>query len=437
MSIQKKLLGLLTLLFLFVFANIFMAYFLEQKSEQKLSWVNHTHTLLSYSDQLLLALANAETGQRGYLLTGQRHYLQPYNLSLNTIDDLLNKLTILTQDNLKQQQLLGRLSAEVEFKIAELKESLALYEQDQVAAMALVRSNLGQEYMDNIRHYIDDFNREEQRLLDIRVAELSEVISDIRTVFIIEIIVTLFLALAIFVLIRKDLFAPLTKLVDATKRMEAGERQHLTDFLPNNEISYLMSSFYKMSEAVFQKHQQLHKQAHLDELTGVSNRVCLFKDISHAIEQALHKETILALLFLDIDNFKQINDKHGHHCGDQLLKVLATRLTQSLRRSDGIYRYGGDEFIILLSDMSSVEEVHKTLAGVVAKMQGSFSYQGEELPLHFSLGAALVPQDCQNSETLIRYADIAMYVSKREGLQKLVYFESKMLEDNSQQHTES
>ncbi|QYJ91176.1 diguanylate cyclase domain-containing protein [Shewanella halotolerans] len=431
MSIQKNLLGLLTLLFLFVFANIFMAYFLEQKSEQKLRWVNHTHTLLSYSDKLLLAVANAETGQRGYLLTGQKHYLQPYHLSLHTINDLLKQITLLTRDNLKQQQLLARLSTEIERKIAELKESIALFEKDPMAAMALVRSDVGQEYMDNIRHYLDEFNREEQRLLELRIADFTSVRGDIKTIFIIEIIVALFLALAIFVLIRKGLFAPLSKLIEATKRMEAGERQHLTDFLPNNEIGYLMSSFYKMSEVVFQKHQQLHKQAHLDELTGVNNRVCLFKDLSDAIEQAQCKETILALVFLDIDNFKQINDEHGHQCGDELLKALGIRLTQSLRRSDGIYRYGGDEFLILLNDLSSVEEVHKTLAGVVDKMRGSFSYQGEEHPLHFSLGAALMPQDSQDSETLIRYADIAMYVSKREGLQRLVYFEPKMLEDNS------
>ncbi|MCG9722505.1 diguanylate cyclase [Shewanella sp. Isolate7] len=431
MSIQKKLLGLLALLFLFLFSNIFLAYFLEQKSEQKQRWVTHTHTLLAYSDKLLLAVANAETGQRGYLLTQQNHYLQPYYRSLSHIEDLLVQLTRLTQDNPKQQQLLGRLDKEVARKLAELKESIELFEHDRPAGMQLVRSNVGQEYMANIRHYISEFNLEERRLLELRLAEFKAVKSDIATIMAVEVLVTLFLALAIFVLIKKDLFAPLSKLIDATKRMESGKRQRLTDFLPNDEIGYLMSSFYKMSEVVFQKHQELHEKAHLDELTGVNNRFCLFKDIAEAIDKTQASQTHLALVFLDIDNFKQINDEYGHHCGDELLKVLVTRLTQSLRRTDRIYRYGGDEFIILLDEFNSVEEVYNTLASVVDKMRGSFTYQGEVLPLEVSLGAALAPKNSQDGETLIRYADIAMYVSKREGRQRLVYFKPEMLQDNS------
>ncbi|PSU46862.1 hypothetical protein C9J12_16770 [Photobacterium frigidiphilum] len=427
MSLKKKLLLLLTLLFLLFFANVAFVHILESKSEDKLLWVNHTHQVLSTSDKLLISLADAETGQRGYLLTNDRHYLEPYLRAIKVTEDLLFELKRLTADNPKQQTLLKALEIDIDKKCAELKQSIDLFETDSTAALQLVSSDVGKQYMDNIRWYLLSFSSEENRLLEKRKGDYREVRAYISTIIIIEVLAMLFLAVFTFTMINKNLFEPLLKLIMATKKMEKGERQSVTDYLPKDEIGYLMASFYKMSEVVFDKHQQLQDKAHTDELTGVKNRLGLHQEIDNAIDNAKREGTNLALCFLDLDGFKQINDEMGHDCGDELLKTVATRLRHTLRSSDVIYRYGGDEFIVLLKGVRTIGNVHRVVESILSNVANPFVYKGRELPVKFSLGVAVAPDDAAESDQLIEYADIAMYESKREMKQQAKFFCIDML----------
>ncbi|CAG23015.1 GGDEF domain-containing protein [Photobacterium profundum] len=188
-----------------------------------------------------------------------------------------------------------------------------------------------------------------------------------------------------------------------------------------------MASFYKMSEVVFDKHQQLQDKAHTDELTGVKNRLGLHQEIDNAIDNAKREGTNLALCFLDLDGFKQVNDEMGHDYGDELLKTVATRLRHTLRSSDVIYRYGGDEFIVLLKGVRTIGNVHRVVESILSNVANLFVYKGRELPVKFSLGVAVAPDDAAESDKLIEYADIAMYESKREMKQQAKFFCVDML----------
>ncbi|MGO2499451.1 MAG: diguanylate cyclase domain-containing protein, partial [Vibrio litoralis] len=135
----------------------------------------------------------------------------------------------------------------------------------------------------------------------------------------------------------------------------------------------------------------------------------------------------LVLCFIDLDEFKQMNDRLGHDCGDEMLKVVANRLKDALRTTDAIYRYGGDEFIVLMKGVTSVTTAHQVVARLMETVSQPFLYQGEKLPVKFSLGYALSPEQTTEPETLIKYADIAMYHSKREGKQQAKFFDASMI----------
>lgn len=157
-----------------------------------------------------------------------------------------------------------------------------------------------------------------------------------------------------------------------------------------------------------------HSAGH-DPLTGLPNRVLLLDRLTQAIAVAKRHGTRLALLFLDIDNFKQINDRHGHAVGDEMLALVAKRLDASVRAADTVSRHGGDEFLILLSEVSQASDAVLIADKVIAAL-GKPSVVGElVLPLTVSIGISLYPDDGADAATLITCADAAMYRAKRHG----------------------
>ena len=161
--------------------------------------------------------------------------------------------------------------------------------------------------------------------------------------------------------------------------------------------------------------EQIEYQAYHDALTGLPNRL-LFRDrLTVALAHAKRQHTPVAVMFLDPDRFKYVNDTLGHSLGDELLRAVADRLRASLREEDTIARMGGDEFTILLADLSSADDAatiaQKLLQGIAAPIQ----VEGHELYVTTSLGIALYPSDGDSAEALLKNADAAMYRAKEAG----------------------
>ncbi|PZR20181.1 MAG: sensor domain-containing diguanylate cyclase, partial [Azospira oryzae] len=161
--------------------------------------------------------------------------------------------------------------------------------------------------------------------------------------------------------------------------------------------------------------QQLQRMARHDPLTGLANRLLLDDRISHGLAVGRRNGTRLALLLIDLDGFKPINDEHGHAVGDQLLVVLADRLQRSVRAVDTVARLGGDEFVLVLEDLAAVEDGRQVAAKVVAEMSRPVVLEGRELLVSASAGLAFYPEDGEDAQTLLRRADEAMYEAKRAG----------------------
>ena len=150
-----------------------------------------------------------------------------------------------------------------------------------------------------------------------------------------------------------------------------------------------------------------------DELTGLSNRALLKDRLSQAIGHARRSNNQLAVIMLDLDRFKNINDTLGHAQGDELLKLVAKRLRDMVRQVDTVARFGGDEFVVLLDGIRNPETAAQVAAKILRVLSQPYELAGRSVTLTASLGLSLFPQDGTDSDTLIRNADTAMYQSKR------------------------
>jgi len=188
----------------------------------------------------------------------------------------------------------------------------------------------------------------------------------------------------------------------------------------DGEIGYLWS-FRNITERYRQEEQILH-QAHHDALTGLPNRLLLLDRIEHAVERAKRDGGKLAIFYLDLDNFKHINDSLGHGAGDQLLIHVAQQLTQALREGDTIARLGGDEFVVLAEDMETQTEVIYLAETLLNALKEPLIYQQQPLFSSTSIGIALYPNDGQEAGHLLKNADSALYQAKDEGRNRFHFF---------------
>ncbi len=172
--------------------------------------------------------------------------------------------------------------------------------------------------------------------------------------------------------------------------------------------------------------RQVEFLAYRDVLTGLPNRLLLQDRFDQAVAHADRDQRKVALLFLDLDNFKTINDSLGHAVGDALLQDIARRLAECVRETDTISRQGGDEFLIVLSDLGAAEAITPVLLKIRERLQEPFLIDGHELATSASIGVALYPDDGRDFETLHQKADTAMYRAKDAGRNHYRFFDEQM-----------
>ncbi|WP_239479389.1 GGDEF/EAL domain-containing response regulator [Lichenicola cladoniae] len=172
--------------------------------------------------------------------------------------------------------------------------------------------------------------------------------------------------------------------------------------------------------------QKMVYLARYDFLTDLPNRVVLNDRIAQAIRSAERRRSLLAVLFLDLDGFKHVNDSLGHECGDRLLQSVARRLTDVVRKSDTVSRRGGDEFIVLLNDIKGPENAAAIAKKIIASLKLSHPVGGTEAYVTASVGISICPTDANDPETLIKSADTAMYYAKAHSGDNYQFFDKDM-----------
>jgi diguanylate cyclase (GGDEF)-like protein/PAS domain S-box-containing protein len=171
----------------------------------------------------------------------------------------------------------------------------------------------------------------------------------------------------------------------------------------------------RYESSLLEKQQHLDHLAHHDQLTGLPNRLFLAAHLPEALQVAAKNEQILAVLFLDLDRFKHINDSRGHETGDQLLKAVAERLRATLRGEDIVIRMGGDEFVVIMKSVRDAEDVNEAALRITDSLSSPILINGRSLTTSASIGVSLYPRDGADMGELLRHSDTAMYQAKERG----------------------
>ncbi|MDN2675560.1 EAL domain-containing protein [Janthinobacterium sp. SUN033] len=178
--------------------------------------------------------------------------------------------------------------------------------------------------------------------------------------------------------------------------------------------------------AALHAERHLHYLAHVDPVTQLPNRHEFNDALAYALARADRQDSSVGLLLLDLDNFKIVNDTLGHHCGDQLLKLVSERLVAILRGTDIICRIGGDEFVVIVEPADDASEMASVARKILAVLAAPFALEGHQLYVSASIGVSLYPFDAQDVATLTRNADTAMYHAKHQGKNRYAVFKAEM-----------
>ncbi len=172
--------------------------------------------------------------------------------------------------------------------------------------------------------------------------------------------------------------------------------------------------------------RKIQHLAYHDSLTGLPNRMLFMDRIDQAISRAQREQEQFALLFIDIDHFKVINDSMGHAAGDQLLNIISQRLCEMLRKSDTVARLGGDEFTVIIEGLEDAEHVINVAKNILSSLDVPVNVNAKEVHVGGSIGIAIYPQDGENFGSLLKNADTAMYKAKEQGRNTFQFYASEM-----------
>lgn len=191
------------------------------------------------------------------------------------------------------------------------------------------------------------------------------------------------------------------------------------------EITHYFSTFSDISERVAAE-ERIRQLAFYDTLTGLPNRATIYSLLEQALAEARRNKQSGALMFIDLDRFKYVNDTLGHGAGDELIRRVASRFKTCLRASDVIARLGGDEFVVALIDITKADDAAIVAEKILAIFSSPFLIDGHEISISASIGISVYPADGMTVEDLVKYADIAMYRAKDQGRSSFLFYSNDM-----------
>jgi diguanylate cyclase (GGDEF)-like protein len=242
----------------------------------------------------------------------------------------------------------------------------------------------------------------------------------------------------LFVMLRSLVIRPVKQLGEAAQAVGRGEFPTQLQIRRQDEIGDLAHAFLEMSSNLRRSSEQVRRLAFLDSLTGLPNRRMFLEFLDHSLKEAARAGETLAILFLDLDNFKQVNDTMGHDAGDRLLVEVVARLKECVRAADylarpapgiadpALARLGGDEFVVLLEHLHDAQEAAPVAKRIIVRLTEPVLLQQQVFHVGVSIGLTCYPRDAQDVESLIKNADIAMYAAKQQGKNTYRFYRDDM-----------
>lgn len=276
-------------------------------------------------------------------------------------------------------------------------------------------------------------------------SEFNETVNQL-TLYVLLVIVLVIIAIVLLMYqhIRKLFLEPIYHLRQTVNQIGEGNLQSdIPHLVSKDEFGELYDSIQKMRENLNSSQEQVKQLAYFDELTGLPNRITLKHELKAAINRASRNQSLFAVVFIDLDNFKDVNDTLGHDMGDLLLKRVSERIQKNIRtddymvrsdedhllpRGDGhlIARLGGDEFTLLLNDVDNVGAVSRIVRRLMTSLSQPVMLGEHTMSSGASMGIAIYPQDGDSAEELLKNADLAMYEAKKAGKNHFEFFSREM-----------
>lgn len=225
--------------------------------------------------------------------------------------------------------------------------------------------------------------------------------------------------------ISESITGPIAHLIAATERITT-KRDYSTPLSTEtqDEVGSLSRAFKEMMSQIHKRDLSLQQLAYYDRVSGIPNRHYFEERIAQSVDNAARYGTICYLLMIDLDDFKIVNDRLGHHVGDLLLRHVSESLTITMRQSDSIFRIGGDEFAVIIESISDHESLGRIAQKIIQAVSAPVMLEGHEVKIGASIGISCFPKFSTDMRTLMSTADAAMYVAKRGGKNNYQIYES-------------
>lgn len=257
--------------------------------------------------------------------------------------------------------------------------------------------------------------------------ELENTLTKNRQLLVASLLIIIFTSFIIsFFLLRKMVSMPLKQLLEGIEIITKGDYSHKIKIDSNDELGVISKEFNKMAQKISKRESQLNKLAHFDTLTNIPNRAMFVKSLENALNRAKRNKTKLAVFFLDLDQFKVINDTLGHDIGDKLLIKVSKNLLGIIRQNDMLARIGGDEFNILIEDLDSAITAQEIAKKIIINMELPLVVNNHQINITSSIGISIYPDDGEDGVTLLKNADLAMYNAKESGRNRYQFFSKEL-----------
>ncbi|MBT3146471.1 putative bifunctional diguanylate cyclase/phosphodiesterase [Neptunomonas phycophila] len=263
---------------------------------------------------------------------------------------------------------------------------------------------------------------------------LEQDIGDLRFVVLVTALVAvIFGVVFISLMVKRHIRRPLDALIDGFYQLESSEFNQRISLNRTDEWNTIEKAFNQMASRLEEIYRQLNNEkknfnylAHHDPLTGMANRLYINQQLDSVIAHSRKQGKPFTLLYLDVDQFKNINDSLGHGAGDQLLKEVSDRLLDVIGANGHVARLGGDEFMVLFPNVQSIKAVSVFAEAINRALRKAFTLEGEPIYVTSSIGVCQYPEHGDNVETLVRNADTAMYYAKKQGRDQFCVYTDAM-----------